>query len=185
MGNELSSVCSSLKQSADDARASFGGLSAEQLNWKAAQKTWSVAQCLDHVIVTNSLYLPLFEKLRTGEFKDTFWQRISPLSGYFGRYLIKSIDPANVKPMKTTSRAFPASSAIDAGIVDRYTAHQQEMVDALRKLPADLDTSMILTSPLMGLVTYSLADALTFTPMHCERHINQAKRVMAEPGFPS
>jgi hypothetical protein len=59
------------------------------------------------------------------------------------------------------------------------------MIDAIRRLPDSLDLAKtIITSPLASFVTYSLDDALTFVPMHCERHFNQAKRVSEAAGFP-
>jgi hypothetical protein len=91
--NDVSKVCSELRQVADDARATFGSLSAAQLNWKPAEKSWSIAQCFDHLITTHSLYFPLFEKLANGNLKQSAWERYSPLSGFFGRYLIKSLRP--------------------------------------------------------------------------------------------
>jgi hypothetical protein len=184
MNASTQNAMTDLRQNGADVRRTFGDLGVEQLNWKPAEKSWSVAQCLDHLIVTHSMYFPLFEKLAAGEFKATMWQKISPLSGFFGRFLIKSLDPKNMKPMKTTSKAYPSSSDIDAGIIDRFVEHQNEMIDLLEKLPDDLDTSTIITSPLMGLVTYSIADTLTFVPMHCRRHFLQAKRVTEAPGFP-
>jgi len=182
---EIATTCADLRKTADDVKGAFDALTVEQLNWKPAEKTWSVAQCLDHLIVTHSLYFPLFEKLANGTAAPTFWERVSPLSHFFGRFLIKSLDPANMKPMKTTAKAQPSSSDIDAGIVDRFVEHQRQLIAALQRLPDDIDTSLIITSPLMGFVTYSLDDCLTFVPMHCWRHFNQAKRVSEIQGFPT
>ena len=39
-----------------DAKALFGHLTREQLNWKPAANSWSVAQCLDHLITINREY---------------------------------------------------------------------------------------------------------------------------------
>src|SRR4029079_18411931 len=108
MANDVSPICSDLKTTADDAKATFGSLSAEQLNWKPSPKSWSIAQCFDHLISTHSLYFPLFEKLASGNTTHTFWESYSPLSGFFGRYLIQSLRPENVKPIKTTSKAQPS-----------------------------------------------------------------------------
>ncbi|HEV7701321.1 MAG TPA: DinB family protein [Pyrinomonadaceae bacterium] len=185
MNERIKTTIADLRQNSAEVTAAFSALNVAQLNWKPAEKSWSVGQCLDHLIVTHSLYLPEFEKIAAGEVKPTFWQKVSPMSGYFGRFLIKSLDPANAKPMRTTSKAFPSSSALGADIVDRFAVHQQEIVAALGKFPDDLDTAMIITSPLMGLVTYSLDDTLKFVPMHCQRHFNQAKRVTETPGFPT
>jgi uncharacterized damage-inducible protein DinB len=169
----------------DESKAAFGSLSPEQLNWKSNEKSWSVAQCLDHLVVTHSLYFPLFEKLAAGDVKPTFWERVSPLSGFFGRFLIKNLDPANLKPMKTTSKAYPSSSTIDGDIVERFVEHQQKIIEALKQLPSSIDPGRtIITSPLMGLVTYSLDDTFTILVHHCRRHLGQAKRVTETAGFP-
>ncbi len=106
-----------LKRVAVDAAAEFGGMSAAQLNWKPDAKNWSIAQCFDHLITTHSLYFPLFGRLATGESKATFWEKVSPLSGFFGRFLIRSMDPANLKKMKTTSKAQPSASEIGGDII--------------------------------------------------------------------
>ena len=108
--NDLSKVCSDLQQVADDAKAAFGGLTKEQLNWKPAEKSWSVAQCFDHVITTHSLYFPEFARLARSDAKSNLWEKVSPLSGFFGRFLIKGLDPENEKPMKTTSKAEPSKT---------------------------------------------------------------------------
>ena len=185
MSGRVENVCAQLARSADDAKVTFGALTAEQLNWKPAPKSWSIAQCFDHLITTHSLYFPLFEKMASSDAKQTFWERYSPLSGFFGRFLIKSLRPENVKPMKTTARAFPSSSEIGGDIIDRYVEHQNQMIDALKKLPADIDPKKtIVTSPLMGLVTYSLDDCYEILAVHGPRHFNQAKRVMESSAFP-
>ena len=185
MSERIEQVTNVLRKSADDAKATFGSLSVEQLNWKPAPKSWSIAQCFDHLITTHSLYFPLFEKLANGSAKQTFWERYSPLSGFFGRFLIKSLRPENVKPMKTTSKALPSSSEIGDDIIIRYVDHQNQMIDALGQLPGAIDPrKTIVTSPLMGLVTYSLDDCYEILAVHGPRHFNQAKRVMENELFP-
>jgi hypothetical protein len=124
--------------------------------------------------------------LASGEYSPGFWQKVSPLSGFFGRFLIKSLDPKNLKPMKTTAKASPSSSEIGGDIMRRFYDHQLEMIEAIKRLPDSLETKKtIITSPLASFVTYSLDDALTFVPMHCERHFGQAKRVTEAAGFPA
>jgi hypothetical protein len=186
MTERLQQTANELHRVAREASDTFGSLSAEQLNWRPAAKKWSIAQCFDHLITTHSLYFPLFERLAGGDAKATFWQKVSPLSGFFGSFLIRNLDPANVKPMKTTSKAVPSTSEIDVDIIGRFDAHQQQIIDALEKLPDDIDPKgTIITSPLMSLVTYSLDDTFTILTHHCRRHFNQAKRVMETPGFPA
>ena len=185
MARDISNLCADLKHQADNAKATFGSLSAEQLNWKPAPKSWSIAQCFDHLIATHSLYFPLFEKLAKGDLKQTFWENYSPLSGFFGRFLIKSLRPENVKPMKTTSKAQPSASEIGEDVVNRYVENQNQIIVAINKIPETVDPAkMIVTSPLMGLVTYTLDDCYEIIAVHGPRHFNQAKRVMEREGFP-
>lgn len=177
---------SDLRDVAVDAAAEFGGLSAEQLNWRPDAKSWSVAQCFDHLITTHSLYFPLLSKLAKRESEAGFWEKASPLSGFFGRFLIRSMDPANLKRMKTTSRAQPSSSGISGDIIQRFVEHQDELIAALEALPAEIDpVKKVITSPLARFVTYSLDDMFTILVHHCRRHAAQAKRVTEMAGFPA
>ncbi|HTH38149.1 MAG TPA: DinB family protein, partial [Pyrinomonadaceae bacterium] len=66
MSGRIDQVTAELQKTADDARSTFGSLSVEQLNWKPAEKSWSIAQCFDHLITTHSLYFPLFERMAMG-----------------------------------------------------------------------------------------------------------------------
>ena len=186
MSERIEKITKELDQTAVDVASTFGSLTTAQLNWKPASKSWSIAQCLDHLITGHSLYFPLFERLASGEWKPDLWARTSPLSGLFGRFLVKGLDPKNRKKMKTTSKAYPSSSEIDAGIVERYVDHQRQMIEAIRRVPGSIDPwSTIVTSPLLAVVTYSLDDCYTILAEHGARHFDQAKRVMSEEGFPT
>lgn len=185
MATQIDSATNDLALVADDAKTTFGSLSAEQLNWKPSENKWSVAQCFDHLIVTHSLYFGECEKVSTSGYRPTFWQKVSPLSGFFGRFLIKRLDPKNTKKMKTMGKAVPSASVIGGDIIERFVEHQRQMIVTVQKFPVELDLEKtIVTSPLLGFVTYSLADTLTFLPMHCRRHFDQAQRVVDSEGFP-
>ena len=183
---ERKSAVSYYEQTQNDLSEEIKGLSEAQLNWKPAEKSWSIAQCFDHLITTHSLYFPEFERMAAEGVHSTFWQRHSPLSGFFGRFLVKGLDPKNQKKMKTTGKAFPSASDIDGDIIERFAEHQWQMIDHLQKLPQDIDPAKtIITSPLLGLVTYSLDDTFTILVVHCQRHFGQAKRVTEAEGFPA
>jgi uncharacterized damage-inducible protein DinB len=179
----LQSVVSDLNAISKDARLSFGNLTVDQLNWKQSDKSWSVAQCLDHLITINSLYFPLFEKLRSADIENNFLEKYSPFSGFFGRYLVNAMRPENPKKMKTSKKAYPSASNIDDGIVLRFEDRQRELGDHISKISTDVEPSRIVTSPLAGFVTYSLDDCLTMLVVHEHRHMQQAKRVMNDLGI--
>lgn len=167
-------------------RSEFGGLSAEQLNWAAAAGRWSIAQCLDHLMTINRLYFPMLAAVADGSYRPSLWARISPLSGFFGGLLVKSLGPDSPKPVKTSPKAQPSSSQISADIVARFAAHQTDLIKHITAIPASVDPDrVVVTSPLVGVVTYSLTDCLTLLVVHEERHLGQARRVVAAPGFPT
>ena len=174
------SVVADLEKISSDVRAEFGGLNGEQLNWKSDEKSWSVAQCLDHLITINSLYFPIFEKMRAGEVANTFLEKYSPLSGFFGRYLIKAMRPENPKRMKTSPKAFPSTSDISPDIVERFEKHNRELSEHIGGISSEVDLKTIITSPLAGFVTYSLDDCLTMLVVHEQRHVLQASRLMED-----
>lgn len=186
MKPRIQEVTADLARIAADAERRFGGLSRRQLNWKPDAKSWSIAQCLDHVITTHDLYFPLLTRLADGTAKPTFQERFSPLSGLWGRMLIGIVSPDNAKKVKTTSKAAPSSSEIDEHIVERFARHQQQMIEHLRRLPTSIDPEkVIITSPLMAIVTYSLAVTFTIFTAHSQRHLDQAARLLEHDGFPA
>jgi hypothetical protein len=179
MGAHIDRIVTDLEQVTRNSRTAFSALSNEQLNWKPAPASWSVAQCLDHLITINRLYFPLLETLKAGPAKPTSWERYSPLSGFLGKALIKALSPNQSRKTKTRPMAEPSASVIDDGVVDRFVRHQTELIGHLKAIPPSVDLKKtIVTSPLLRWVTYSLEDCVTILAVHEQRHFLQATRVM-------
>jgi len=184
MNDRIAKITGEIDAIAQDAATTFGGLGRDQLNWKPATKSWSVAQCIDHLMTINSMYFPLFERMRSNDMSNTFWERYSPLSGFFGRYLIKTLSPEYPKKMKTTRKAYPSASDLDGTIISQFGEHQRQLGEHIRQISPEVDLQKtIITSPLLGFVTYSLDDTLTILTVHERRHLLQARRVMETDGF--
>ena len=184
MNERITYVRAEMQKAADDARASFGALSGEQLNWKPGEKSWSVGQCLEHIMKTNEQFYPEFKELSAGIRRNSFWQNYSPFTGWNGRFLIKAVSEDS-KKSKAPSKSIVPPSDIDANIVVRFVEHiagVNEMVTACAE--ADLKTTVV-TSPFLSVFTYTLDDAYTVLVEHTKRHIRQAKRVMGADGFPT
>lgn len=181
---ELDTLIQEAKQIAGDVRTSFGKLSAAQLNWKPSAERWSIAQCLDHLITSNKGYLPIIEAVRSGKKQNRFLERLPVLPGLAGKLLIKSLDPASARKLKAPKNFEPAQSDISPTIIDDFVAQQEQVIEGM-KSTSHLDLEkIVITSPALSVVTYSMMDAYRIIVTHEKRHFQQAERVAAESAFP-
>ncbi|MCC6453019.1 MAG: DinB family protein [Acidobacteria bacterium] len=181
--DRIEQIIAELKRTADDATEAFGALDLGQLNWKPGEKSWSVAQCLDHLILTNEQFYPEFDKLASGTRKNTFWQNNSPFTGFFGRFLIRAVTEDS-KKAKAPSKNIVPPSELPSDIVDRFAANIADVCGRITNV-ADADREkVVVSSPFLSLMTYKLDDAFTVLVEHTKRHIRQAKRVVQANGFP-
>jgi hypothetical protein len=172
------------KQVTEDARKTFGDLDVQQLNWKPNAQGWSIGQCVDHLINTNTPYFPAIEAIVNGEKSSTIWQKLPFFPGFFGRFIINAANPENARKVKVPPAFKPSSSAIDGEIVARFIASQLQLTELMKATLGMPLERIIITSPVASVITYSLMDAYTIMALHNRRHFNQAKRVMETHGFP-
>lgn len=183
MNERVGKVVSDMQTIGDDVLNSFGALSAEQLNWKPAADSWSVAQCLDHVIKTNEQFYPEFEKLASGTRKNTFWQNYSPFTGMGGRWLVNAVKNDS-KKVKAPSKAIVPPSDLPGDIVEKFAANIKDVCGKIEACSsADLKKTVV-SSPFLAVMTYTLDDAYSVLVEHSRRHVRQAKRVIETEGFP-
>ena len=181
---ELGGIVEELRAVAADARKEFGRLSAAQLNWKPSAGEWSVGQCFDHLIKTNEGFRPTLEETARGGRKGTLWQRVSPLSGFFGRLVLRSIN--SPRKFKAPRGLRPSASDVEAGVVEKFVGQQGELARLMRAAAAGADLRRtVVASPIAGFATYSMFDACRIVAAHNRRHFEQARRVAEAPGFPA
>jgi uncharacterized damage-inducible protein DinB len=183
MKQELAKFVEDVESITEDTQKTFGGLSPAQINWKPGAEGWSVGQCFEHLIKTNSLFFPELEKIANGTRKNSFLENYSPLSSFFGNLLVNSLKKDERK-FKAPSQAIVPPSEVDANIIEQFTAHQREVIERIKKTEtADWQKTKI-TSPFMRLMTYKLADGFRVIIEHERRHFRQAERVTQAENFP-
>lgn len=179
----IDKLVAELKAVGREASEVFGGLSAAQLNWKPSAEQWSVGQCFEHLIKTNRGFFPSLAEAARGGRRSNLWERVSPLSGLFGRVLVRTM--SSRRKFKAPRGLKPTSSDVDAGVVGRFVGQQDELGGLLRAADAGADLRRtIVTSPVAGFVTYNMLDACRIVIAHNRRHFAQAQRVTETEGFP-
>jgi len=167
-----------------DARTLFDPLDERQLNWKPAADSWSVAQCLEHLISINREYFPVFDRILKGDYRKTLLHRLPFLSVMFGRMMVKALSPNSHQKFKAPSSARPSSSSFGPQVVGRFITHQRETLAKMKSLQEYDLAKIVITSPFASVVVYSLLDTFRLIVAHERRHFAQAQRVMEADGFP-
>lgn len=161
----------------------FSKLTSAQLNWKINPNSWSVAECLSHLVNSNGLYLEKFRQIintdSSGEQKDFSYSQ-----SFSGKFITKGVDPSNQRKTKTFKPFYPDSSNIKENILEDYIKTSKELISLDEKMK-HLDLKKIkLSSPVNFIIRLNLGDPLIFIPKHDERHLIQAERVMNHKDFP-
>lgn len=183
MNGETDRLISELEQISEDARKAFGGLSAEQVNWKFSAESWSVGQCFDHLIKSNRELFPALDKIGKGEWKNSFLENYSPLTGFFGNLLVNSLKKDERK-FKAPIQAIVPPSHVEADVIEKFATHQRAVIEKIRLTEKADWRKTVVTSPFMRLMTYRLADGYRIIVEHERRHFRQAERVSKAENFP-
>ena len=180
---DLPSLIAAANQVAADAKSTFGNLSPSQLNWKPSAERWSVGQCFDHLITSNKGYLPIIDDVLKGR-KQSVWESMPLLPGLAGKLLIKSLDPASTRKMKAPKSFEPSQSDISSSVINDFVDQQTRIAEKMKATEHLNLEKIVISSPALGAITYSLMDAYRIIVVHEHRHFQQAKRVTEETSFP-
>lgn len=181
----LREIESALSDVVRDTEATFGRLQARQLNWRPDAQQWSVAQCFDHLLTANRLMFDAAEDALAGATPLTIWQRLPMLPRVFGRALIRSQAPGSTRKYKAPSKAQPSVSDVAPDVIGRFVHQQREAAKTVLGQDERRVTSVVMTSPFVRVITYSVLDGWRLVVAHNHRHIHQAARVLTSREFPA
>ncbi len=162
-------------------------LGIDQLRWKPAPQSWSIAECASHLVETNGSYLQRLDS-RLAKLKP-FVRPYAP--GLLGRYFYRIIrTQADGLPRKK----YPAPAFIHP-TQDAYTrphlilgqlVEQLEHFRQLTERSADKDwNGTPVPTSLHPLIRIRWGCTLRFLAAHNERHLLQAQRVRQATAFPA
>lgn len=172
-------------QAKEKLTAEFADINAAQLNWKPNAQIWSIAQCLDHLIISNTSYFSVFEAIASGTFSMNMWEKISPFNR-INMLLLKGTMQEDVKIKLTTHPKFESTASnCNPNMIWVYQANLEKLLNFIEQCnQIDIDKTVI-TSPAIAVVTYSLRDVFWLLTEHQHRHLNQAVRVKKNEHFPT
>ena len=103
---------------------------------------------------------------------------------FISKLLIKSVDPNNLKKVKTFGVFKPSQSNYSIEIFKKFEDLQKGFIILLRSFN-NLDLNKyIMSSPASKLVKENFCDVLEIIRLHDRRHSNQAQRLLNHNNFP-
>ena len=157
----------------------------EQLYWRPRDgQGWSIAECLDHLGVTNVVYgTAIRSGIEAARARGS--SRQGPAKpGFIGGKFVQSMEPPVKRRLQAPRQSRPAPTKERRAILDGYRAGhdlvRQIILDAAR-----IDaTRARFKNPFLPLVRFSIATGLFVIAAHDRRHLWQAEQVKHAPGFP-
>jgi hypothetical protein len=162
-----------------DARALVAGLTEELGTWRIDARSWSVAECFDHLATANRAYLEAMRPVGERALAQGPRRRGPALPGLIGRLFVRTFEPPVKRAFKLraprTIRPRVAPSLEDAA--RQFFASHDEVRAFLRRY-ADIDLAGVrFRNPFVPVFRFSLATGLHVLAAHERRHLWQAWRV--------
>ncbi|RMH73686.1 MAG: DinB family protein [Gemmatimonadetes bacterium] len=157
-------------------------LNLPQLCWKPTPEKWSIADCLDHLLITDTLY---FEKLNAAiEYakQHNIREKTAYKPTLVGAFFVKAVQPGSRVKLKAPS-LFKLSTE-PAQVPAKFIAHESQFQQIIETLDG-LDINRLkISTPLTPLIRFSVGDAVHMLYVHQQRHIQQAQALTRMSAFP-
>lgn len=182
--SQLATWFDALSQVQADVDRLLEPLDEARLNWRPAPARWSVGECLDHLTVTGTAIASYL-----GPALERGWARgrtgVGPFElGRLGRWWVKQVGPAPVRTARAPAVFAPGSAFRKPELAARFQVMQRGLLRLVERA-GGLDLRRIRArSPVTPLLRFNAATWFEATIAHECRHLDQARRVLAEPAFP-
>lgn len=185
-------------------------LTPHQLWWRPDASSWSVGECLDHLVRTGEAYLVVLDEAIEEGWERGLTGRPPYRRTFTGRWIARLLEPPpglkipaprEIRPRRPersgTAGGRPeggdggdgddggaGASNPAASPLPRFVALRDRLARRLRDAEG-LDAGRVrVRSPFVPLLRVDLESALRLVTAHERRHLWQARRVTEDPGFP-
>jgi hypothetical protein len=164
------------------AEAVTADLGYEALNWRPDDRSWSVAQCLDHLNVANRVYLDAIRPTLEAARRQERTRRGPVQPGWFERRFVAELEPPPKRKLKAFKKIIPAIWGERDALLAEFRRLHEEAAHLLRE-SADLDLGVRFPNPFLPLVRFRVWTGFLVMPTHERRHLWQAEELRKRPGF--
>ena len=176
-----------LAQRADEVRASIAALQRDveplsylQLGWRPPDGGWSIAQVLEHLLITDGSYVEALRRALPNAPQATSSNWMPSLVGGF---LVRSLAPDNARRLPAPRRWWPGPGS-RANPVAEYIELREEVIALMADAQGKDLRRTKLSSPVSKYIRINLGDVFMALIVHTRRHLRQIERIKAQPEFP-
>jgi len=157
-------------------------LTPQQLNWKRRPNEWSVGQCLEHLYVTNEVYLgPMSTSLKGRQ--PIVVQEITP--GWLGRWFIRNyIEPSSGMKRVRAPRKIRPGTHIEPSILDRFLISNHTARQLIHRAMNQDVNHIRFRNPFVPVIRFTVGTGFEILSKHQQRHLLQAERIRNSLEFP-
>ena len=156
----------------------IAGLSENQWRFKPASDRWSVAECVEHIALTEDYYWTLIDgKLKTGAPEPARREEVKDKDDF----VLKQMPDRSSKRITAPTLEPKGRWATPAAALAHFQQSRQRLVDYVRTTNDDL-RDHFQAHRAVGLI-----DAYQWVLLasgHVRRHVQQIEEVKATPGYP-
>jgi len=168
-----------------DARDLLAGISDPAFNWRRAPGTWSMAECLDHLVVVGHKYLRALDRaIEDGRSKNLVGA--GPFRyGLLESWTVRAMDAPPMFRVKAPRAFAPAGERRLEEALAAFIALQDEFQKSLARADG-LDLRRVKArSPVSRHLKFSLGKAFAGISAHQRRHLWQARQLRDDSAFPA
>jgi len=165
-----------LTQTRDNLLNTVAGLSDAQLNYKTSPESWSVAECVEHIAISENL---IFDMMNSS--LQDMADMANPMESTVSDDDLLAMITDRSHKVKT-SEPFEPSGKFGSyeETLEEFVNKRNEHIDYLNTTEDEL-RSHYAKLPFGTVDAYQV---VLFMSGHTERHTKQIEEVMADPGFP-
>ena len=184
---QLDTVLSQIESVTLNARRLADGRSQAQLTTSLKAKSWSVAQCLDHLAQTTNAFLPAISAAIAEAAPLTTNRALK--TGALARLFIRNLEPPYRVRFKVLAPLVPRQLDFDSA----WGAFEQSQANLARTIQSAIGLAIDqvkVESPVYARFSYNVYGALRMLAAHERRHLWQIERILktldgAQPRLPS
>ncbi len=152
--------------------------------WRPSPKRWSVAECLNHLNVTVTKYLPRIGAMIARGRAEGRTARGPFRHPFVGNWFIRMLEPPPRRRFRVPGVFAPLPGVPAEALLPEFERLRAELLAKIQEADG-LDLAALRTaSPAAPSLYLSLGQCFGALAAHDRRHLWQARGVMGEQGFP-